>query len=355
ESFGREYMGEVNGVQGYTPFLDSLAKKGLFFRNGIANGRRSIEGIPAVLSGIPALMNEPFVTSTFSNGDFPGLGKRLLAGGYQTSFFHGGNNGTMHFDSYTESSGILSYFGASEYPDAKDNDGVWGIYDGPMLQWMRTRLDETPSPFLASFFSLSSHNPYLIPDAVKDRYPEGPLPILKTIAYTDDMLREFFEQAEKSPWFQNTLFVITADHTFMPYLPQFDHEIGRYQVPILFYHPTMKWPDGIDQEQIVQQIDILPSVLDFLGVPWEKPNLLSRSVFVPGERTASVFVNGLSMLIAKDQFLVWPQDQQAKLYSMRDPERKTALEEPEAKRHLEQRLKAAQQYFSDSMLGNSWQ
>ncbi|HRO67247.1 MAG TPA: LTA synthase family protein [Pseudobdellovibrionaceae bacterium] len=342
-------------MKGYTPFLDSLAKKGLFFKNGIANGRRSIEGIPAVLSGIPAMMNEPFVTSTFSNGDFSGLGKRLVAEGYQTSFFHGGNNGTMHFDSYTESSGISSYYGASEYPDSKDNDGVWGIYDGPMLRWMKSRLDGFQTPFFASFFSLSSHNPYLIPDGVRDRFPEGPLPILKTIAYTDDALREFFAEAEKSPWFRNTLFVITADHTFMPYLPQFDHEIGRYLVPILFYHPTMKWPETIDRDQIVQQIDILPSILDFLGKSPEKANLLSRSVFVPGERSASVFVNGVSMLIEKDRFLVWPQDQQIKLYSMTDPWRSAVLDEPKVKQHLEQRLKAAMQYFSDSMLGNGWQ
>ena len=356
ESFGREYMGEVNGLPGYTPFLDSLAKKGLFFRNGFANGRRSIEGIPAILSSVPALMNEPFVTSPFSNGAFPGLGSQLAQRGYESYFFHGGKNGTMHFDSYTASAGLQHYRGASEYPNPQDNDGVWGIYDGPMLQWMKTEMDRISQPFLVTFFSLSSHNPYLIPPKDQNRFPEGPLPILKTIAYTDWSLQNFFEEAAKSAWYMDTLFIITADHTFLSYRPEMDHEISRYRVPIIFYHPRYSWPKEIDQEQVVQQIDLLPSVLDFLDVPGleRSQNLLARSVFIPGEKSASIFVDGTSMLLMKDHFLVQSTGGKELLYEMEDPFQKRPLQDPELQMKMERRLKAALQYFGDSMLGNAW-
>lgn len=354
ESFGLEYMGDPIGVKGYTPFLDQLAQRSLFFKNGFANGRRSIEGIPAVLSSVPALMNEPFVTSNFSNGKFPGLGALLERRGYHTSFFHGGNNGTMHFDAYTEAAGFSNYFGSHEYPDRKDHDGVWGIYDGPMLRWFKDKLGQFPKPFVATFFSISSHNPYLIPPELRDRYPEGPLPILKTILYTDDSLKEFFAAAEKEEWYQDTLFVVTADHTYQAYLPEFDHEFGRFQVPILFFHPNYTWPDEVDRNQLVQQIDILPSILDFLGVEVPEPNLLARSVFVPGEKTVSLFVDGKATLVAEDHFLTWSASQDPKLYSREDPAATSEVDVPELRQKLEKRLKASLQYFSESMRGNAW-
>ncbi|MBX3032351.1 MAG: sulfatase-like hydrolase/transferase [Bdellovibrionaceae bacterium] len=354
ESFGLEYMGEVNGVKGYSPFLDSLARRGLFFRNGFANGRRSIEGIPAVLSGIPALMNEPFVSSPFASNRVEGLGSLLKERGYSTHFFHGGQNGTMHFDSYTRSAGIDHYYGAREYPDPADDDGVWGIYDGPFLRWMEKRIGALERPFFVSFFSISSHNPYLIPDNVRSRYPEGPLPILKTIAYTDESLRDFFAAAEKTGWYENTLFVITADHTFRPYESRFDNELSRFRVPILFFHPAYEWPKGIDRDQIVQQIDILPSVMDFLGQVLPAENLLARSVFVPGEKSAALFVDGTYFLVEKNEFLHWPRGGEPRFYALGDAGQSRPLGGAESPRAQELllRLKAAIQYFSEAMWEN---
>jgi phosphoglycerol transferase MdoB-like AlkP superfamily enzyme len=353
ESFGLEYMGEVNGEKGYTPFLDSLARRGLFFKNGFANGRRSIEGIAAVMAGIPAMMNEPFVSSPFTANRFLGLGTLLGVDGYHTSFFHGGNNGTMHFDAFMRSVGVEHYFGASEYPNQQDHDGVWGIYDGPFMNWMETQLNSFPQPFLSSFFSISSHQPYLIPPDVQSRYPEGPLPILKTIAYTDDSLREFFERASKESWYKDTLFVITADHTYRAHLPRFDNELSRYRVPILFFHEGFVWPAGIDRDQVVQHIDVLPSVMDFLGKPLKESILLGRSVFVPGPRSAAVFLDGNYFLVEKDRFLYWPRGEEPLLFATTDAGQTMALQGEETERErLWSRLKAAIQYFSEGMWDN---
>lgn len=353
ESFSLEYMGEVNGDKGYTPFLDSLTHKGLFFKNAFANARRSIEGVAAVTAGIPAMMNEPFISSHFSSNYFVGLGSLLTAQKYPTSFFHGGNNGTMYFDSFAKSAGFDKYFGASEYPDARDNDGTWGIFDEPFLQFMKTKLDEMPQPFAASVFTLSSHNPYRIPDKYKGKFPKGPHEILESVAYADFALQRFFEEAEKQPWFKNTLFVITADHTGFTYRPGNDNELTRFRIPILFYHPSYEWPKGINQDEIVQQIDIMPSVMDFLGLENKEVNYLGSSVFVPGDRTATLYLDGRYFLVAKDYFLDWMIGGDVKMYSINDAAEKENLAEPKERKHeLETRLKASIQYFNEGMWDN---
>lgn len=353
ESFGREYMGESKGERTWTPFLDSLASRSLFFGNGFANGRRSIDAIAAVMAGVPALMDQPFVGSPFAANRFVGLGSALKTKDYTSAFFHGGPNGTMHFDSFAKQVGIEAYYGVNEYPNPDDHDGAWGIYDGPFLMWTLSKISEMRPPFFASWFSLSSHLPYLIPPAEADRYADGPLPILKAITYADDVLKRFFAAAENEPWYRDTLFVITADHTFKPIDPAKDNLLWRYRVPILFFHPSFAWPNSIDREQITQQIDILPSILDFLGIKRGEQIALGRSVFVPGERTATLQLNGEHLLVAKDFFLHWPGVGASWMYAFSDAARSNPLNEPVArKQELENRLKASIQYFRQGMLKN---
>jgi phosphoglycerol transferase MdoB-like AlkP superfamily enzyme len=351
ESFGLEYTGIPAGNQSWTPFLDSLAKEGLSFDLAIANGRRSIEGVAAVLSGIPALMNEPFISSSFSANEFIGLGSQLSRQGYDTAFFHGGKNGTMRFDAFTRSAGIKKYLGADEYPNAADHDGVWGIYDGPFMQWTVKQLSAMRSPFFATLFSISSHQPYLIPPAERALYAEGAIPILKTVAYADASLRKFFEAARRQPWFKDTLFVITGDHTFLPPNDRWNHELGRWRIPMVFYREGMDWPAGIDRAAPVQQIDVPASVMDFLGFEMPRQVLLSRSVFVPGERTAVTYADGTYLLVAKDFLLHQNSGEPTRLFAIADPRMKTLLESP-MREALEKRLKATIQYFSEGMWDN---
>lgn len=347
ESFGLEYM------HGYTPFLDQLAAKSLFFKNGFANGRRSIEGVAAVMAGIPAWMNEPFISSSFTANYFLGVGTELSKRGYYTSFFHGGHNGTMHFDAFMKSAGVESYYGATEFPDKTQDDGVWGIYDGPMFRFYAEKLATFQQPFFSSFFTISSHQPYLIPPSEKDKYPEGPLPILRAISYTDDALKEFFSAVEKQPWYKNTLFVVVADHTFRPYRPETDNEVWRYRVPILFFHPSYAWPKEIDRDQIVQQIDILPSILDFLGEKPTERNWLQRSIFEPGERVSVNFLDGTYLMVTKDHIVRWPRGGEIEIYAASDEFFKSPLAvSADVRDALVRKLKANIQYFSDGMWDN---
>lgn len=347
ESFGTEYLG-----QGYTPFFDSLTKRSLYFPNGVANGRRSIEGVPAILTGVPTLMDEPFITSPFATNKIIRLPHVLGEHNYTTGFFHGGNNGTMYFDSFSQSIGFESYFGAKEYPHQKDHDGVWGIYDEPFFQFFADTISNFKQPFFASVFSLSSHHPYKIPPDMESRFPEGPLPILKAIAYTDYALKNFFDRVETEAWYKDTLFVVTADHTQSSFRPEFQNEISKYKIPILFFHPSFNWP-SLNTAAVVQQIDIPVSILDFLNIKIPDTNPLAQSAFIEGDKVAVVRPDNRYMLVAEDYFLDWPSEKPIAMYDIKDPGQKYPLAGSEERRVLlENKLKAAIEFFSNGMLDN---
>jgi len=282
ESFNLEYVGAANDYPGYSPFIDSLAKKSFFYPLNFANARRSIEGLPAVLCGLPAMMAEPIITSDFSNNRLDCLPKILAGRGYSTHFLHGAHNGSMHFDTFSRIAGFENFVGLNEYPknNPADLDEYWGVLDEPMLQYAIKRIDETPPPIMLSVFTLSSHHPYYIPPQHRGKFPKGTLEIHESIGYTDYALKKFFEVAETKPWFNKTIFVITADHTQKSDQAKYQDLIGPWRVPLLIYAPGLK--EGqvkTSRERITQQVDILPSVLDLLGV--EKPDraLIGQSVF----------------------------------------------------------------------------
>ena len=265
ESFGREFMGAPNGRSSLMPFFAGLSRRGLFFSNGFANGRRSIEAPPAILAGIPALMDAPYVTSRYVGNRIHGIGEVLAGRGYRTMFFHGGKNGTMFFDLMSRLCGFDEYYGKNEYPGEQDYDGAWGIYDEPFLRFVRQKLDASPEPFATTIFTLSSHNPFLVPADFASRVDPNLSAFQRSLVYTDHALAEFFRQAEQSPWYRNTLFVLSADHTAESTDPAYQNEQGRFRVPLLFFHGGGR----IAPEQstrVAQHVDIFPSIIDFLGI-----------------------------------------------------------------------------------------
>lgn len=296
ESFGREYSGLLNNNQGYIPNFDSIQQKGLYFTQCYANGKRSIEALPSILSSIPALMDEPFITSSYNVNAIQSIGSILAEYGYESRFYHGGKNGTMGFDNFVKLGGINEYFGLNEYPDKQDYDGGWGIYDEPYLNYFATELSKINGPFFAGLFTLSSHHPYKIPEKFKNRFPKGSLVNLESIGYADYSLGEFFKTAQNQPWFYNTLFVLTADHTAQTNGGFYNTEMGKYAVPLVFYAPgdsTLKGSSSIK----CSQADILPSVLDYLG--YDKPFIsFGQSVFHDSiAHFAANYVNGVYQLI----------------------------------------------------------
>jgi phosphoglycerol transferase MdoB-like AlkP superfamily enzyme len=269
ESFSAEHIGALthqkgNKMSDFTPFLDSLAEKSTVYE-GFANGKRSIEGIPAVLASLPTWMTEDFITSQYASDKFNSLASLLKEEGYNSSFFHGGKNGTMGFDAFCRSAGFDNYYGKNEYPDQADFDGHWGIWDEPYLQYIANTLNTKPQPFLGAVFTLSSHHPYKVPEKYKNKFRKGPLEIQQTIMYSDYALQKFFEKASTMPWFKNTIFVITADHTSEAWQPFFKNRVGQYFIPIIFYEPGNEKTGHMGI--VAQQTDIMPTVLDMLHYP----------------------------------------------------------------------------------------
>lgn len=273
ESFAREYLGAFNTklnsptYVSYTPFLDSLAQKSLIFDNAYTNGFKSIHAMPAVLAGIPSF-KDAFTSSAYSNTESESLVSVLNGAGYKTTFFHGAPNGSMGFLGYSSILGYDSYKGMKEYGNAADFDGTWGIWDEKFFQYMNNEMSKDSQPFFATVFSVSSHDPFKVPKEYEGKFPKGKVPLHQCIGYSDYALKRFFESASKQPWFENTLFVITADHCNQIYEKEYLKAVNHTAIPILFYAPGNPELKGIDSDW-AQHIDIYPTVLDILG--YNKP------------------------------------------------------------------------------------
>ncbi len=264
ESFSQEYMGCYNEgiMESFTPFLDSLATQSLLFQ-GRSNGKKSIESIPSVMASLPTLMDRPVLMSQFKGNDIVGLPMLLKKHGYNTAFFHGAYNGSMGFDAFCKKIGFDAYYGRNEYGNEAHYDGTWGIFDEHFLQYMALQLTRTPEPFFAGVFTISSHHPYTIPKEYKGTFKQGIHPILECVNYSDMALRKFFATASTQPWYENTLFIIMADHPAQALSAQFSDYGPWYRIPMIIFDP--QHPVGQRSNRIVQQSDIMPTLIDYLG------------------------------------------------------------------------------------------
>lgn len=305
ESYSKALTGEGVSGESFTPFLDSLARRSLVCTRSYANGLRSAEGIPAILAGIPGLMQEPFTTSNYGASQITTIPNTLKTKGYTSVFFHGGTNGTMSFDVFAAAAGFDRYAGRKEYAGEKDYDGNWGIWDQSYLQYAARELQALPQPFMASIFTLSSHPPYHLPQGYQSRYPQAS-PLQQAVGYTDEALRHFFETASGMPWYQNTLFVITADHTAPEYRTgRYGEGMGLYAVPLYFFAPGDTLLRG-RYDGVCQHLDILPSVLDYLGYSksfFAFGNSIFRKTSPPNDRFAINWNNGQYQWLAQDLLL----------------------------------------------------
>ncbi|MCF0202320.1 MAG: LTA synthase family protein [Bacteroidaceae bacterium] len=311
ESFAKRWMAyhnvehNENGPDGdkqtYTPFFDKLLKEKCYsFRYSFANGRRSIEGMPSVLSSIPNFVT-PFFLSPASLNDLSGLARELGENkGYHTAFFHGAENGSMGFEAFARSTGFSKYFGRTEYNEDPnyngdaDFDGTWAIWDEDFLQFYCDRMTEMPQPFLTSVFTASSHSPFELPKRYEGKFREGPDGVEKCISYADVALEKFFKKAETQPWFKNTLFVFTSDHASGSHDAYYTSTLGSFCVPVAFYAPSLPNLRGYDSERVVEQIDIMPTVLGLLG--YDKPYVaFGQDIFATpkGEKFAIHCISGM--------------------------------------------------------------
>jgi phosphoglycerol transferase MdoB-like AlkP superfamily enzyme len=354
ESLAAEYMGYGNDYQGFTPFVDSLAKVGTIMKYSFANGRESIDAVPAVTASIPKMMDVPFITSMYQSNKIIGLASLLSQSGYYTTFFHGAKNGSMGFEGFSQVVGYQQYFGLNEYPDKNDFDGNWGIFDEPFLQYFNQKLSQEKQPFFSTVFTLSSHVPYTIPEKHKGRFRKGKLEIHESLGYADFALKRFFVEASKQPWFNNTLFVITGDHTQQNSEPKYNNELGQYRVPIIFFHGNVSdnqiLRGKLKIDKIIQHADIMPTILDYLNIKNQQPLPFGESMFKQSDGGWALKYNeGIFRLTGQNCFLNLNKDEEKKIEKWGD-----LSITPKVEQEYEQKLKAYIQYHHNGLVENSW-
>ena len=327
ESMGKEYIGALNRdldggqYRGYMPFVDSLVEKSLTFKYSYANGRISMDAMPSILSGLPMMVESIFLTPASLN-DVDGISSILGREGYGTAFFHGGHNISMGFSAYAHSIGYKDYYGLDEYCQSPkyggmdDFDGKWAIWDEPFLQFTLDNIGQMSQPFLATVFTASSHHPYNVPEQYRDSLKdEGGRPIHKCVRYTDLALRRFFERASHEPWYQNTVFVLVADHTNQNSHDVYKTDLGLYSIPIIFFTPDGSIKPAMRDDVIAQQTDITPTLLHLLG--YERPYLAFGNDLLgedPGQTWAFNYNAGIYQLIKGDLMLQFDGEKTTALY-----------------------------------------
>ena len=363
ESFGREYIGALNKdleggkYKGYTPYVDSLISKSTTFRYSFCNGRKSIDGMPSILSSIPMFV-EPFILTPASMNDYTGLAGLLAKEGYETAFFHGAQNGSMGFEAFARKTGFQKYFGRTEYEAAHgtdDYDGTWAIWDEPFLQYYANEMSKMHEPFMTAVFTASSHHPFVVPEQYQKIYPEEGLEIHKCIRYTDMAIGRFFETASRQPWFNNTIFVLTSDHTNMSDHAEYQSDLGGFCSPIIIFDPSQ--PEGKTEDQIAQQIDILPTILGMLGY---SKTYLAFGIDVlntPAEDTWAVnYLNGIYQYVKYGYVLQFDGQQTKAVYRLDDRLMKNNLKgKTDVETKMERELKAIIQQYMERMKHNRLQ
>ena len=360
ESLAKEYTGILNTdldsgtYQGYTPFLDSLMRVSKTFTNAYANGRKSIEALPSVTASIPSMVT-PYVLSKYSTNKISGLAYLLNKKGYSTAFFHGAPNGSMGFESFMKLAGYSKYYGMTEYNNDDDFDGTWGIWDEEFFKYYADQINKTKQPFLVTLFSLSSHHPFKIPERYNGKFKKGTLDFHIPIQYTDMALRKFFKRAEKMPWFKNTIFIITADHSNKAWHREYKTSLGDFSIPIIFYQPGNDTLKGFDST-VINQIDILPSLLHLLNYD-KKFIAFGNDIFDKNENHFAInYTNNTYQIIKDDLLLQFRDDKTVAVYNYRKDRLLTNNiidKYPQKQREMVKLIKAFIQQYNNRMIDNN--
>lgn len=358
ESFAKEYVGGFNDGKGYTPFIDSLLTKSYVFTNAYSNGGRSIEALPPILAGLPQLMTTPYVLSNYAGNQLNGISQELKKEGYNTSFYHSGKNGTMRFNDFAKIIGIDNYFGLNEYQKKdKDYDGAWGIFDEPYLQYFAKELNKKEEPFFSTIFTISSHHPYSIPKEHSGKFPKGNLPLHETVGYTDYALKHFFKTAKEMPWFKNTIFVFTADHSARSNALKYKTRLGRYAIPFFIYSASGNLKGN--SSEIFQHIDITPTILSLVS---EKNKIISfgNNAFDDSQKFAVQFINNTYQITVKNNFLIFDGSNTINFYDLSKDSLLTNNlinsldpQQENEKNRIEKLLKGIIQQYNNRLINNS--
>ncbi|MDD6209354.1 MAG: LTA synthase family protein [Bacteroidales bacterium] len=366
EGIGASFIEKFNNLsldpsyKSLTPFLDSLCSESYICKNTYSTGRRSSEGINAILGGFPAFKSFFYMSSPYNHNTIDGLPALLAKKGYQSAFYCGCNKGSYAFETFSKSIGYHKFIGREEYNNEEDFDGTWGIFDDKMAAYILNDLQHTTQPFLASWFTISSHGPYALPEAYKGKYKSPDRTMDQMVEYVDEVLSDFFKEAQKTDWYDNTLFVITADHGSIMENPLYNSPNTLYKVPLIFFTPDGSIAPQIDT-LTASQLDIFPSILGYLG--YNEPFIaVGQNIFsdpISG-RFAVNNVNNQYQIVQGPYLLQFNGEQSVAMFDKEtDPllQKNIISDMPEKAHQMEKLLKAFLQEYTHRIVENrlSWQ
>lgn len=266
ESLSAKYLGYFGNDKGITPYLDELTGSSLFFTHFYATGTRTARGLESITLSVPPTPGRSLLKRPENTGLFC-LGSVFQEMGYDTKFLYGGRGYFDNMNTFFSRNGY-GIVDISDVPEEQISfSNAWGMADEDLFR--RTMLEadrdfEQGKPFLFQVMTTSNHRPYTYPDGRID-IPSGSGRD-GAVKYADYALHYLLEESKSHPWFADTIFVIVADHCAgsagRSALPLF-----RYHIPLFIYAPGRLAPRKIDT--LASQIDIAPTLLGLLGVPYE--------------------------------------------------------------------------------------
>jgi phosphoglycerol transferase MdoB-like AlkP superfamily enzyme len=290
ESLSAEYLGAYGSKENLTPNLDRIASRGLKFEQVLATGTRTVRGLEALSLGTPPIPGQAIVRRP-GNEHLATLGEIFSRQNVASYFFYGGNGFFDNMNAYFDGNNYRVIDRKDIPDDAITFTNAWGVADENLFAHaLKVLSEQTEKPFFAHIMTTSNHRPYTYPDGRIDiPSPGGRSGAIK---YTDYAIGEFLEQAARQSWFNDTLFVIVADHcaavagnTKLP--------VAKYRIPLLFYAPHLLAPGTY--APLISQIDIAPTLVEILGKRGDD-HFFGRSIFESGAPLARAFISNYQEL-----------------------------------------------------------
>ncbi len=280
ESWSADLIESLGGEPGITPYFRELEKEGLLFTQFYANANRSQQAMSSLYAGLPGIPVTTISDHPDKYAALPSLSKDMQLAGYQTAFYFGGQLNYGNILSYLMSNEIDVIMEGKDFPGEMPR-GRLGVHDGLMLPYVAGELNSLKEPFFATIFTLSSHSPYDFPMEHHIQWPQLEKEFVNGGFYTDQSLAAFFEKARQEKWFDNTLFLLMADHSKNSYRNHPLESFEYHKIPLLLYGPVLNDSlFGQTYDKICGNTDVPATLLKQLKLPSDA-YFWSKNLFNP--------------------------------------------------------------------------
>lgn len=262
ESYSADFMSHYGNKEQLTPFLDSLANKSLLFDNLYAVGNRTVRGLEAVTLCLPPTAGESVIKRKDNRNKFS-TASVFKKKGYQVKFLYGGDAYFDNMEDFFSGNGYDIVDKKSFTPKEITFSNVWGVCDEDMakkaIQVMNAEA-KTGKPFFNHWMTVSNHRPFTYPQGRID-IPGNAKSRAGGVKYTDFALQQFFKMAQKQSWYNNTVFVILADHCASS-AGKTELPLDKYRIPALIFNPNHQ--KALNCNKLMSQIDLMPTLFGLL-------------------------------------------------------------------------------------------